>query len=323
MKRPILLSSLLLLNALLAAAVIGLCWRRPDPAAVGESGLPRVVATVNGRPILSEELLSAAHLAGESPTEEECRAALQKMIAAEVVAQEVEKIDGISVDPEASLKTLRHQFADEADFQTSLREAGLTEGSLRRRLRRALATEKWLSSRETFQPTEAQMRTRYEETPAAFTLPEVVEARHFAAIFPPNGDPQETLATADRLKDARQRLKDGIPFPQLIDALSDDPAKKATHGSLSWFSRERMEPALAEAAFKLEPGRISEPVATRFGFHLLEVTGHHPRRQMTFEEARPEIEIRLRDEARRAALKALVAEMSARANVEILAERLR
>ena len=51
--------------------------------------------------------------------------------------------------------------------------------------------------------------------------------------------------------------------------------------TLGWFTREEMVAPFAEAAFALEPGAISEPVETEFGWHVIQVAERDPERPLT------------------------------------------
>ena len=54
-----------------------------------------------------------------------------------------------------------------------------------------------------------------------------------------------------------------------------------------------MRPPFEKAAFALEVGKVSEPVKSQFGYHLILVEKHETK---TFDEVRPEIEKKLRPE---------------------------
>ena len=63
---------------------------------------------------------------------------------------------------------------------------------------------------------------------------------------------------------------------------------------MGWFLRGQMLPSIEEAAFKLQPGEISEPFQSDFGYNLVQVTG---RQAKSMEEMRPSIEKQLIPEA--------------------------
>ena len=77
------------------------------------------------------------------------------------------------------------------------------------------------------------------------------------------------VSTEDEAKAALARVKGGEDFAKVAGELSKDPGSQG--GDLGWFTKERMVPEFAEVAFKLEPGKISEPVKSQFGWHIIKV----------------------------------------------------
>ena len=70
---------------------------------------------------------------------------------------------------------------------------------------------------------------------------------------------------------ARERLEAGEDFAELAAEMSLDPGSKELGGDLGWFPRGMMTPTFEQAAFTLEPGQVSDPIQTPFGFHIIEV----------------------------------------------------
>lgn len=85
------------------------------------------------------------------------------------------------------------------------------------------------------------------------------------------------VATKAEAEAALKRIKGGEDFAKVAKEVSKDSA--ADGGDLGWFTKERMVPEFANAAFKLKVGQISDPVKTQFGWHIIQVEGT---RQTTF-----------------------------------------
>ncbi len=113
----------------------------------------------------------------------------------------------------------------------------------------------------------------------AFAMPEgdveLACARHILVSTQPDSltgvapDPAAALAEA---QDLRARLEAGEDFAQLAATESDDAGSAAAGGDLGCLPRGATVAEFDAALFELQPGEISEPVATDFGYHIIEVT---------------------------------------------------
>ncbi|MBZ0113596.1 MAG: peptidyl-prolyl cis-trans isomerase [Thermoanaerobaculia bacterium] len=144
--------------------------------------------------------------------------------------------------------------------------------------------------------TASEVRARYDERIGDFSLPE----RRFAyQIFlrKDSGDsPESALSEARRL---RQRILEGEDFRRLASAHSDSESRHR-QGSLSWIVRGQLPTGFEEVLFALDEGVPSEPVETRDGVHLFLVDRILPARDLSFDEARPNLEKQLQAEHRAA-----------------------
>ncbi len=73
-----------------------------------------------------------------------------------------------------------------------------------------------------------------------------------------------------RLRQLRQRLVNGEKFEDLAKRNSDD-SSAPQGGDLGWLTPGETVPAFEQAMNALEPGQISEPVQSQFGWHLIQV----------------------------------------------------
>ncbi|HEX4522659.1 MAG TPA: peptidylprolyl isomerase [Casimicrobiaceae bacterium] len=104
--------------------------------------------------------------------------------------------------------------------------------------------------------------------------------------------PEEALALA---QETRKKLIAGADFNATAKELSDDPTAKTNGGEIGWFTRERMDPSFSQAAFDMKTvGEISEPIKSRFGYHLIRLEGRREAEVRPFEAVQPRIMADLR-----------------------------
>lgn len=85
-------------------------------------------------------------------------------------------------------------------------------------------------------------------------------------------DASDTAAARARADSARAAILGGEPFADVARRESDDSASAANGGSLGEWTKGSMDPAFDSAAFAMPLNKVSEPVRSQFGFHLIEVT---------------------------------------------------
>ena len=100
-----------------------------------------------------------------------------------------------------------------------------------------------------------------------------LRASHILIRVAPNAAPQDTLAAYLKAKNLIERAKK-VSFDSLAVHFSEDPGSAPRGGDLGWFTQGRMVPEFEDAAYALSPGEVSpEPVRTRFGYHVVKLTG--------------------------------------------------
>ncbi|MEA1007319.1 peptidylprolyl isomerase [Bacillus velezensis] len=74
--------------------------------------------------------------------------------------------------------------------------------------------------------------------------------------------------TADEVE---KKLKKGEKFETLAKEYSTDTSKD-NGGDLGWFDKKSMDETFSKAAFGLKVGQVSDPVKTKFGYHIIKKT---------------------------------------------------
>jgi peptidyl-prolyl cis-trans isomerase C len=125
--------------------------------------------------------------------------------------------------------------------------------------------------------TEEAMKKVYEEASKQITGELEVRARHIL------------VETEDEAKAIAEELKKGADFAELAKKKSKDPGA-SDGGDLGFFTKEQMVPEFSTVASTLEPGKISDPVKSQFGWHLIKVEEKRARKAPDFEQVKAQIE---------------------------------
>ncbi len=81
----------------------------------------------------------------------------------------------------------------------------------------------------------------------------------------------------DLLNDVANKIRQGSDFEQFARLLSDDAATASRGGALGWTNPGDTAPAFEQAALSLPLNQLSDPVRSRFGYHLIEVLDRRER----------------------------------------------
>ena len=92
------------------------------------------------------------------------------------------------------------------------------------------------------------------------------------------------VGTQDLANEIYAQVTGGADFGQIARTSSTDTATAPTGGKLGWITQGQMDPTFAAAAFALQPGQISEPVQTSFGWHVIRVQNRQSDRPLSPEQ---------------------------------------
>ncbi|HEU5148398.1 MAG TPA: peptidylprolyl isomerase [Chryseosolibacter sp.] len=109
-------------------------------------------------------------------------------------------------------------------------------------------------------------------------LTEEVNASHILIQVSPDATPADTLRAYKRIIEARERAVAGEDFGALAAELSEEPRASETKGNLGFFTAMQMVFPFEQAAYMTPVGKVSQPVRTRFGYHIVKVLDRQPSR---------------------------------------------
>jgi len=225
------------------------------PAMAQQPDADKIVAKVDGAPITEADVTQALTDLGES----------------------------IAQIPEAQRRDYAITYlADLKLGAKAAREAKLTETEdFKRKL--AYQTDRllfddYLTSQAKKNVTEDAMKALYADTIKTLKPEQEVRARHIL------------VETEDQAKDVIKKLKAGEDFAKLAGTLSKDPGSGKEGGDLGYFTKDRMVPEFANAAFAMTAEQISDPVKSQFGYHVIKVEDKRDKTVPKFDEVKDQIE---------------------------------
>lgn len=123
-----------------------------------------------------------------------------------------------------------------------------------------------------------------------------VRTSHILIRYPVDANQTQILEAKRRAQSIYAKvIQSKKPFADLVKLYSEDELSKGSGGDIGYQSILTLHPAYYETAKKLSMGQIAGPVQSRFGFHILKLTGVQP-----YSEANKEqIRVALFDEKRK------------------------
>jgi hypothetical protein len=286
-------------------------------------GRGELLALVKGEGIYEQDVSRAVretrYATGSTETPKsvlELRAVLSRLITNADLRHRAQRelIPESAVDREYDV--LQAQLRDKATWNAALALYRFSPDSFRAEIARNLRSERLIEERLVDQTkvTSGQSRDFYEAHKADYVLPVRFHVRHLFLASPPETPPEGVDVKKRAIEMLATRLGHGEGFAELAGLCSEDEATKTRGGDLGFFSEHRMAPDFIAAVKNIQAGEVSPIVRTRLGFHIIQLLEIKASRQMSLEEAEPEISLILENEGRRHGCAAIAAELSNRAD---------
>ena len=235
----------------------------------------------------------------------------ERLIYQEVLAQEAKAL-GVDYDPAELAERDEQQRRGIREWDKHLERRGETEQSLNEMVIAELREKAILGKLGKLEVTEAEVDEDYEKIKGNWKSDKPrVKASHIlipidpeAEVRPKPGEKAPELADDERKRREEEALAkakeiharvtaEGADFAAIAAETSTGPSA-VKGGDIGIFTADRMAEEFSAAAFDLEPGQVSEPVKTKFGYHIIKVTGKWPAGELPKEALDDQIRDRLR-----------------------------
>lgn len=188
-------------------------------------------------------------------------------------ATKVRVVDNIVVEELFVMEAEKSGVAKDKEFQQTLE-----------RVRRQLLAQKYLQKSVQPKLSDSNVKSFFDKNKTKYSQDEV----HAFHVL---------LKTEAEAKEVYTKAKAGEDFEVLAKKYSKDPSAAQNMGDLGFFTRSRMVPQFADAAFGMKAGEISPPVQTPFGFHVIKVVEKKEGKPVKFDEVKEQVREDLKNES--------------------------
>ena len=245
-----------ILATALAVAPLAGCKGKTETGSAPVKKEGAVIAEVNGDTITTGDFKHELenlppYLKPMADTPEGKKELLDTMVVRELILQQAKK-DGLDKSPEvaAKLEELKKRVVVEAFLKKKVEEHASV--------------------------SDEEMKKFYEENKEKFKTGPQVHASHIL------------MKSEDEARKVLKELKEGGNFEDLAKKHSIDSAA-AKGGDLGWFSKGSMVPEFEKVVFGLKEGETSGIARTKFGYHIIKLTGKRPAGIRSFDEVKEQL----------------------------------
>ncbi|MFY0800408.1 peptidylprolyl isomerase [Peribacillus frigoritolerans] len=231
------------------------------------SSMDKTIASIDGEKINEDELYDALVAGYGADT-------LDLLITNKLVELEAGKA-GIKIKDEEIQKEIDvmvESYGDEKSLKEQLEASGSSMDALKKDIVVYLQTKKLVEPRITV--TDDEISTYFEDNKDTFAQAEQVEASHILV---------EDEKTA---KKVAKELAAGGDFAKLAAEYSTDTETADNGGSLGYFGKGDMVEEFEDVAFNLDKNKVSDPVKTEYGYHIIKVTGKKEAKKANLEDSK-------------------------------------
>jgi parvulin-like peptidyl-prolyl isomerase len=217
---------------------------------------------------------------------------LEELVNEALLEDRARDLDLITTDKEVEdqIRHLKEQnkVTTDEEFEKALASSGLTIEKLRDQFKRTLTLQR-VVGREVNSKVDLSddaLRLEYEREKEKWRIPE--KAHLYEILISRSVDAAGAGTAEKRAREAADALKAGTKFEVVVKEYSDGSTKNRG-GDLGWVARGELVPEIDRAVFSLPVGAVSDPISTKFGWHLVKVVEKSPVSYKPFSEVKGEI----------------------------------
>ena len=283
----------------------------------GDAALDAIAAMVNDEAVLASDVEEQLYLFlqrnNAKPDDAQIdtlrRQVLDQLIDEKLLMAEAKKMNVTVSDAEINkqidqaISDAKERLGGEDNYREQLRKENTSETQLREKYKDELGRQLMVRRlverqfpRKPVPQTEAEtyFKAHHDKFPKM-----AAEVRLSVIQIPPQPDSVALAAGKAKIAAARKRIVAGEKFAKVAAEVSEDPASKDAGGDLGYFGRGRMEPSFEQVAFSAPLNKLSEPIRSPYGWHIIEVLERDTLRATSGRDSvnadgKPEVEVHAR-----------------------------
>jgi len=220
--------------------------------------------------------------------------ALDQLVGEKLMEQQLREknMDVSDQEIDATIDSVKQeQHLGPEQLEQALHDQGYTMSSYREMLKKTLARRKLVAQqvRPKVKISDEDVKAEYARWAKMESSDPEVHARHvLVQVAPgaPAADVEKGRQKAVAL--AQEARQPGVDFAELAKKKSEGPSA-SDGGDLGFFRRGVMVPEFDKVAFSLKEGEVSDPVRTKFGWHVLKVEERRAVGVKSFDEMKDEL----------------------------------
>jgi peptidyl-prolyl cis-trans isomerase C len=223
-----------------------------------------VIMKINNQDVSSSEvqrMLDGVYPAGQAPVFDTLKPDMQERVLRALMAEKVIYGEAVKAGVDKSDK-VQKKIED---------------------VKKKIVVQTYLDTKTSDTISDADVKKEYDKMNDAMKDEKEVHARHIL------------LATEQEAKDAKKKLDAGKSFEDVAKDYSKDAGSAKNGGDLGWFTKDKMVPEFAAAAFSMKKGEISGPVKSSFGWHIIQVEDIRKVAPPAFAEVKEQIKAKLQE----------------------------